>query len=44
MDHAEELASLFGPALTSFIGKDDKATVARPSETGPGFFHFRREE
>ena len=27
MEHAEELASLFGPALTSFIGQDDKAHV-----------------
>ena len=27
MEHAEELASLFGPDLTSFIGQDDKAHV-----------------
>ena len=27
MVHAEELASLFGPALTSFVGQDDKAHV-----------------
>ena len=27
MEHAEELASLFGPALTSFVGQDDKAHV-----------------
>ncbi len=28
MEHAEELASLFGSALTSFIGQDDKAHVS----------------
>ena len=27
MEHAEELASLFGPLLTSFIGQDDKSHV-----------------
>ena len=27
MEHAEELAAFFGPALTSYIGQDDKAHV-----------------
>ena len=27
MEHAEELASLFGPTVSAFIGQDDKAHV-----------------